>query len=271
VLIALIQTCTPADQASALLHITPLIKQAIDQGAELIFTPEASNLMESRPALKSAKIRPQVEDSFVSGVKRLAKTYQRPIIIGSAIVEDAPHQKPFNRCLVVSAEGQITDYYDKIHLFDADTPDGKSYRESAAISGGSRAVVTQVLGHGLGLSICYDLRFAGLYRALAHRGAQMICVGAAFTVPTGQAHWEVLLRARAIETGCYILAPAQGGLHEDGRLTYGHSLVVDPWGRLVARRDDDKPGVLMAELDFSAVDRARFALPQLLHDKEFTV
>ena len=160
--------------------------------------------------------------------------------------------------------------YDKLHVFDVDLPGGETYRESSTVRPGDGAVLAPTPWGGLGLTICYDIRFPHLYRALARAGAVMIAVPAAFTVPTGEAHWETLLRARAIETGCFILAPAQGGTHEDGRRTWGHSIVVAPWGEVLARRDDDTPGVLLATLDLDAVDRARAAVPQLRHDREFT-
>jgi predicted amidohydrolase len=159
--------------------------------------------------------------------------------------------------------------YDKLHVYDVDLPTGERWRESASVRPGDGAVVAETPWGGLGLTICYDIRFPQLHRALAKAGAVMIAVPAAFTVPTGEAHWETLLRARAIETGCYILAPAQAGLHEDGRRTWGRSTVVAPWGEVVARLDHDEPGVLFATLDFDAVTRARNAVPQLTHDREF--
>jgi predicted amidohydrolase len=180
-------------------------------------------------------------------------------------------ERAANRSLLIDARGEIVARYDKIHLFDADTPDGRSYRESATMRPGEAAAVAVTPWGGLGLTICYDVRFPHLHRTLARQGADMIAVCAAFTVPTGRAHWEVLLRARAIETGCFVLAPAQGGLHEDGRTTYGHSMVISPWGEVIARLDHDRPAVLEASIDFSEVTRARQALPSLQHDREFRV
>jgi deaminated glutathione amidase len=159
--------------------------------------------------------------------------------------------------------------YDKIHMFDVDLPTGERHRESALYRPGERAVVVDTPFGRLGLTVCYDLRFAALHRALARAGAELIAVPAAFTVPTGEAHWEVLLRARAIETGSWVLAPAQGGRHADGRATWGRSTVVDPWGAVVARLDHDQPGVLLADLDLAAVGKARAAIPALANAREF--
>ena len=266
--LALIQTTSPADQVTALDHIRPLIERAASLSPDLIFTPEGSNLMAQGPD-RAQKIVALDQDVFVAGMADTARHLHIPIIVGSVIVRapDAPY--PVNRALVLGSEGQIRTHYDKIHLFDADTPDGKSYRESQTISPGSHLGICDVAGARVGLSICYDLRFASLYRALAKAGANIICANAAFTVPTGQAHWEVLIRARAIETGAFMVAAAQGGRHEDGRVTFGHSLVVSPWGEVLARLDHDRPDVLSVDIDLTEVDKARGFLPQLRHDREF--
>jgi predicted amidohydrolase len=158
--------------------------------------------------------------------------------------------------------------YDKIHMFDVDLPNGETYRESNGVRPGEQAVVAATPWGGLGLTICYDVRFGYLHRALAHAGAAMLTVPAAFTVPTGQAHWHVLLRARAIETGCYVFAPAQTGEHAEGRLTYGHSLIVSPWGEVLADAGE-KPGFIVADVDLDAVHKARAMVPALRHDREF--
>ena len=159
--------------------------------------------------------------------------------------------------------------YDKIHLFDCDLPTGESHKESEAVEAGTKATVVKTPWKPLGMSICYDVRFPYLYRAMAQRGAEIIAVPAAFTVPTGKAHWEVLLRARAIETGSFIIAPAQCGTHEGGRETYGHSMIIGPWGKVKAERTDDTPGFVMAKLDFLDIAKARTAIPSLKHDREF--
>jgi len=269
--LALIQTRTPAMPAAALDHARPLIMQAAANGAQLILLPECANLMEARKEHKAQVVTTEAEDVFIQGVRELAQSLRVEILIGSAIVKSEIDDRAANRSLLIDARGEIVARYDKIHLFDADTPDGRSYRESATMRPGEAAAVAVTPWGGLGLTICYDVRFPHLHRTLARRGANMIAVCAAFTVPTGKAHWEVLLRARAIETGCFVLAPAQGGLHEDGRTTYGHSMVISPWGEVIARLDHDRPAVLEASIDFSEVTRARQALPSLQHDREFRV
>ncbi|MGN6208674.1 carbon-nitrogen hydrolase family protein [Asticcacaulis sp.] len=269
--LALIQTRTPATPAAALDHARPLILQAAANGAQLILLPECANLMEARKEHKAQVVTTEAEDVFIRGVRELAQSLRVEILIGSAIVKSEVDDRAANRSLLIDARGEIVARYDKIHLFDADTPDGRSYRESATMRPGEAAAVAVTPWGGLGLTICYDVRFPHLHRTLARQGANMIAVCAAFTVPTGRAHWEVLLRARAIETGCFVLAPAQGGLHEDGRTTYGHSMVISPWGEVIARLDHDRPAVLEASIDFSEVTRARQALPSLQHDREFRV
>ena len=174
-----------------------------------------------------------------------------------------------NRSLLIDPTGAVVARYDKLHVFDVDLPNGETYRESATVRPGDRAAMAQTPWGGLGLTVCYDIRFPHLYRQLAKAGAAMIAVPAAFTVPTGEAHWETLLRARAIETGAFILAPAQGGTHEDGRRTWGRSTVVGPWGEIVAKADHDDPCVVPATLDLTAVARARAAVPALTHDRDF--
>lgn len=269
--IALIQTRTPATAAASWAHVEPLVREAAAGGAKFILTPEGTNVLEQRRDRREAAITDRDSDPVVSGLRGLARELGVWILIGSAIVRSgiADDARAANRAVLVDDQGQVVEIYDKLHVFDVDLPGGETWRESAAVRPGDRAVVAQTPWGGLGLSICYDVRFPHLYRALARSGAAMIAVPAAFTVPTGEAHWETLLRARAIETGCFILAPAQGGPHEDGRRTWGHSTVVGPWGEVIARRDDDTPGVVLATLDLDAVDRARAAVPQLRHDREF--
>lgn len=267
--IALVQLTTPADQVAALDHAAPYITQAAQSGAKLILLPECANLVEQRRDYKAGKLRSEGDDPFVIGVRQMARDLKVSLLIGSVIITAENSDKAANRTLLIDDTGEITARYDKIHLFDADTPDGRSYRESATMRPGDQAVVARTPWGGLGLSICYDVRFAHLYRALANAGADMIAVPAAFTVPTGQAHWEVMLRARAIETGAFVLAPAQGGTHEDGRSTYGHSLVVGPWGKVLAILDHDRPGFVCYRLDLAEVALARQSLPQLRHDRAF--
>lgn len=269
--IALIQTRTPASPAAAFAHVEPLIREAAAGGAKLILTPEATNFLIKDPAGRAVALTAQDRDAVIAGLRALARELGVWLLIGSAIVKSG-HQgddRAANRSLLIDDAGAVVATYDKLHVYDVDLPTGERWRESAAIRPGDRAVVADTPWGRLGLTICYDIRFPHLYRALAKAGAGMISVPAAFTVPTGEAHWETLLRARAIETGCWVLAPAQAGLHEDGRRTWGRSTVVGPWGEVVAKLDHDEPGVLFATLDFDAVTRARNAVPQLTHDREF--
>ncbi|MBS0296320.1 MAG: carbon-nitrogen hydrolase family protein [Proteobacteria bacterium] len=270
--VALIQTCTPAEQSAALAHLEPMIREARAGGAQMILTPEASNLMEQRKPNRAERIVRQDDDACVQGLRALAAELQVHLLIGSAIVlqDDPADPRAANRSIFVGPDGAVIATYDKMHVYDVDLPTGERHRESENIRPGERAVVAPTPWGGLGLTICYDVRFPHLFRALARGGASMISTPAAFTVPTGMAHWEILQRARAIETGCFVMAPAQGGSHEDGRKTWGHSMVVAPWGEVIAKLDNDAPGVLFAELDLSQVEKARNAIQQLKHDREFT-
>jgi predicted amidohydrolase len=269
--VALIQTRTPASPAAALAHVEPLIRQAAAGGAKLILTPEATNFLIQDRDRRRAVVTDVDHDAVVLGLAALAKELGVWLLIGSAIVASGHDgdDRAANRSILIDDQGRTVAAYDKLHVFDVDLPTGERWRESAGIRPGDDAVVAHTPWGGLGLTVCYDIRFPQLHRALARAGAVMIAVPAAFTVPTGEAHWEVLLRARAIETGCYVLAPAQGGAHEDGRRTWGRSTIVAPWGEVVAKLDGDEPGVLFATLDLDAVDRARRAVPQLTHDRDF--
>jgi predicted amidohydrolase len=266
--VALIQTRTPANQSAALAHTAPLIRQAAEAGAQLILTPEGSNLLQrDRPKMLAA-LRTLGDDPFVQGVRVLAKELGVWILIGSALVSKGS-EKAANRAVLIDAEGEIVQTYDKVHMFDVDLPNGERYRESSLYEPGEQAQLVQTPWGLLGLTICYDMRFPQLYRALAKAGAQIIAVPAAFTRPTGEAHWEVLLRARAIENGAFVLAPAQGGHHEDGRATWGHSIAIDPWGRILAQAQGDEPGVVIADLDLDEVGRTRAAIPSLANERAF--
>lgn len=269
--VALIQTRTPATASAGLAHVEPLIREAAAGGAQLVLTPEGTNFLEQRRGLRDAALSTEDADAAVLGLRALASELGVWLLIGSAIVRsEAPGDtRAANRSLLIDPTGAITARYDKLHVFDVDLANGETYRESASVRPGVGATVAETPWGGLGLSICYDVRFPQLYRALAKAGASMIAVPAAFTRPTGEAHWETLLRARAIETGAFVLAPAQGGAHEDGRQTWGRSLIIGPWGEVIARADHDEPGVLHARLDLSAVDRARASIPALRHDRDF--
>ena len=269
--IALVQTRTPATAAAGLAHVEPLIREAASGGARFVLTPEGANLLEQRRDRRDAAITDEDRDAAVLGLRRLAAELGVWLLIGSAIVRSghAGDARAANRSLLVDPSGAITARYDKLHVFDVDLPNGERYRESAAVRPGDAAAVADTPWGRLGLTICYDIRFPHLYRHVAKAGASMIAVPAAFTAPTGEAHWETLLRARAIETGAYVLAPAQGGLHEDGRRTWGRSTVVGPWGEVIARADHDDPCIVRAKLDMEAVARARRAIPALTHDRDF--
>ena len=266
--VGLIQLRTPATQAAALSQAAPLIRQAASAGATLIVTPEGSNLLQKDRAKFHEVVVTAETDVAVLGLQALAAELAVWLLIGSALVK-RDDGKVANRSMLIDPNGQITASYDKLHMFDADLPTGESPRESALYEPGDRAVVADGAGAKLGLTVCYDVRFPALHRALALAGAQIITVPAAFTRPTGAAHWEVLLRARAIETGSFVLAPAQGGTHEDGRQTWGRSIAVSPWGEVLALADHDEPCVLLADLDLEAVTRARTAIPVLSNARAF--
>lgn len=265
----LVQLRTPSDQRAAFEHAEPLIRQAALEGAQLVLTPEGSNLLQRDREKLARLLRPPAEDAFVGAACKLAKELDIHLLLGSVLVI-GEHGRPANRSLLIDGRGDIICSYDKMHMFDVDLPGGESARESATYRPGERAVAADMPAARLGLTICYDLRFPALYRALAMAGAQVMTVPAAFTRQTGAAHWHVLLRARAIETGSFVLAPAQGGWHEDGRGTYGHSLAVGPWGEVLGELDHDEPGVLIVDFDLEAVTRARVAIPALNNARPFS-
>jgi predicted amidohydrolase len=267
--VALIQLRTPATQDAALAQAAPLIRRAAADGARFIVTPEGTNLLQRDRAKMMDILRTAEDDPCVQGLIALAAELGVWLLIGSALVR-RPDGGAANRSMLVSPEGRVSATYDKIHMFDVDLPTGEKARESEAYTPGDRAVVATTPFGEVGLTICYDMRFPYLYRALAKAGAQVITVPAAFTRPTGEAHWEVLLRARAIETGSFVLAPAQGGRHEDGRGTWGRSLIIGPWGEVLAGSDNDEPGIIAATLDLDAAARARQAIPALKNGRDFT-
>jgi predicted amidohydrolase len=266
--IGLVQTRTPATPETARDHVLPLVREAAAAGAQLIATPEGTNLLQRDGEKLAPLLRPLEEDLVVQALRAAARELEVTILMGSALVRRADG-KAANRQALISPAGEIVATYDKLHMFDVDLPTGETARESATYEPGDRAVVAEAGGARLGLSICYDVRFPALYRALALAGAEVMTVPAAFTRPTGLAHWEVLLRARAIETGSFVLAPAQGGFHEDGRGTWGRSMAIGPWGEVLAHLDHDEPAVLLAELDLSAAAKARQAIPALINARAF--
>jgi predicted amidohydrolase len=263
---ACIQANTGGDVDANLKTLTQSIREAAAAGATFIATPENSDALRKSPLLPGVLFA-EAEHPFVPAFSDLARDLNCWVLLGSIAVK-AEDGRRFNRSLLFNAEGEIAARYDKLHLFSYNGGPGETYDEAATCAPGDQAILAQTPWGGLGLTICYDLRFAALYRALAQAGAALITVPSAFTVPTGTAHWHVLLRARAIETGCYILAPAQTGTHEDGRKTYGHSLIVSPWGE-VLKDAGTEPGMIVADLDLDKVAEARKALPSLKHDREF--
>jgi predicted amidohydrolase len=264
----LVQLRTPANHEAALAHVTPLVREAAAQGAQLILTPEGTNVLQRDRAKLLPSLRSVDEDPVVNGLRALAAELSVWIDIGSALLRDG--DKAVNRQLLIGPDGEIAAVYDKIHMFDVDLPTGETSRESEAYEPGGAAVLADTPLGKLGLTICYDMRFPQLYRALTMAGAEVLTVPSAFTRPTGEAHWEILLRARAIETGSWVLAAAQGGFHEDGRGTWGRSMVVGPWGEVVGKLDHDEPGVLVAGVDLAAVAKARSAIPALKNARQFT-
>jgi len=266
----LVQMRTGVDEARNLVAAEALIREAAAKGADFIITPEITNLFEpDRPKFRE-KITPQDENISVRGFSALAKELKRWLHIGSLVLKSG-EGKAFNRALLFDPNGKIAATYDKVHLYDVDLPNGDTYRESAVYEGGKEAVVVDLPFCKLGVSICYDVRFPLLYHALAQAGANVLVTPAAFTVPTGQAHWHVLQRARAIETGSFVLTAAQGGKHEGGRETYGHSLVVNPWGEVIAELRHDEPGVLIAEIDVAQSKDARARIPALVNTRKFSL
>jgi len=256
---AVIQMCSGMEVADNIASATSLIKKAAAAGAKLIATPEMTNLIVQGKAALSARTVDQSNDPTLKAISKLARDLGVHILVGSVAIRKGDRFR--NRSVLIDSSGKLTAHYDKMHMFDADVGDGDRWMESNTYEAGKRPVVADVADLKLGLSICYDLRFAELFRHYARAGCDVISVPAAFTVPTGRAHWEVLLRARAIEAGAYILAPAQGGLHEDGRQTYGHSMIVAPWGEIVAEIDGNAPSFVTAEIDIEMVRQARSRVP----------
>ena len=263
---ACIQNCAGPDVGPNIAETLAMSRDAADRGAELICLPEYFSALEVRDG--RLYFEPFAEDAHpaLPAFRDLAKERGVWILLGSLPIA-AGGGKINNRGYMIDPTGAVTARYDKVHLFDVDLPGGESYRESATIEPGCDAVLTDTPWGKLGLSICYDLRFPHLYRALAQAGAGILVVPAAFTKTTGEAHWHVLLRARAIENGAYVIAPCQCGVHEGGA-TYGHSLIIDPWGRVLADGGED-PGVVMAEINMAEVARVRGMIPSLQHDRPY--
>ncbi|MGA7613217.1 MAG: carbon-nitrogen hydrolase family protein [Xanthobacteraceae bacterium] len=255
---------TPSQNVDA---ATKLIKEAKTGGAEYVLTPEMTNILERKREDLFAALAPEEKDRSLAAFRDLARRLGIWVHVGSLAIEVLP-QKAVNRSFLIDPKGEIAARYDKIHMFDVDLAGGESYRESGSYRPGEIAVAVDIPWGRVGLTICYDLRFPALYRALAEAGASFITIPSAFTQQTGEAHWHVLTRARAIETGSFVFAAAQGGRHEDGRDTFGHSIAIDPWGRVLAEGGTE-PGVILADVDPSQVAIVRARIPSLQHGRRF--
>jgi deaminated glutathione amidase len=248
---------------------TKLIRQAVAEGADYVQTPEVSNMMQVNRKALFEHLASEEDDLSLKAYRALAKELNIHLHIGSLALRFSP-EKAVNRSFLIGPDGNVLASYDKIHMFDAELPNGDSYRESANYQPGESAVISDLPWGRIGLTICYDLRFPALYRALAEAGASFLTAPSAFTKTTGEAHWHILLQARAIETGCFVFAAAQAGLHENKRETFGHSLIIAPWGEILAEGGVE-PGVFLARIDLSKVEAARKAMPSLQHGRRFGI
>ena len=246
-----------------------MIGEAKSAGADYVQTPEMTNILAAKREQLFSVIVDEDADTSLATLRELARMLGIYIHVGSLAIKVSP-DKAANRSFLISPKGDIAARYDKIHMFDVDLAGGESYRESRSYRPGEQAVLSDLPWGRLGLTICYDLRFPALYRALAEAGATMLTIPSAFTQQTGEAHWHLLVRARAVENGCFVFAAAQAGKHESGRETFGHSLIVDPWGRVLAEGGAE-PGVVMAEIDPAEVAKARARIPSLQHGRRFEI
>ncbi|GGO33669.1 amidohydrolase [Gemmobacter aquaticus] len=270
---ALVQLTVGDDPQANLPETLTYLRAAAAGGADLVLTPECTGLLSSSRDHQRRVLRTEAEDETLAALRAEARAIGIPVLVGSLGLLTGDADGRFaNRSFLIGADGEIVARYDKIHMFDVNVSETEVYRESAAYRPGVRAVVADMPFARIGMAICYDVRFPHLFRRLAQGGAQILTVPAAFNHLTGEAHWEVLLRARAIETGCFVLAPAQTGFHPEehgkGRRTHGHSLAVNPWGEVMVDAGTD-PGVTFVDLDLSEVDKARGRVPSLTHDRPF--
>lgn len=265
---AAIQMTSGDDITANIAQLEPLLLEAVAKGAALITTPENTFYMR-REGMAAAADVPMAEHAGVAWAKAAAKTHGVWLLIGSIRARETGMDKPFNRSILIAPDAEIAATYDKLHLFDVTLADGHSYRESSQAVAGATPALAQTPLATIGLSICYDLRFPQLYRQLALQGATLLTIPSAFTKPTGAAHWHTLLRARAIENACYVIAPAQCGTHPGGRETYGHSIIIDPWGEVLAEASADQPGVISATIDPARVAAVRAQIPVLEHHREW--
>jgi len=266
---AMVQMCSGLAPGPNLAQACDSIRKAVADGADYVLTPEVSNMMQSNREALFAQLAGEDDDRSLKAYRELAAELKIHLHIGSLALRFSA-ERAVNRSFLIGPDGNVLASYDKIHMFDIDLPGGESYRESENYQAGETAVLCDLPWGRIGLTICYDLRFPALFRALAEGGAAFLTVPSAFTRTTGEAHWHVLLRARAIETGCFVFAAAQSGVHENGRETYGHSLIIDPWGRIMAEAADG-PGVIMARIDPARVTQARQAIPSMSHGRRFSL
>jgi len=265
---ACVQLRSSDDVAENIRETVTLVREAAARGASFVATPENTTLMAPDGGAKLARSFDEAGDPALPVFAALAKELKIWLLIGSLAIKVSDN-KTANRSFLLAPDGSIRARYSKIHLFDVELASGEVYRESNTVAGGGEAVMADTDWGRIGLTVCYDVRFPQLYRKLAQEGAFLFTVPSAFTVPTGVAHWHVLLRARAIENGAFVLAPAQGGLHANGRKTYGHSLIVSPWGEVLAEAGGD-PGVIVADIDPELSKQAREKVPNLQHDRAFS-
>ena len=267
---AAIQMCTGTDVAHNVETLEKLVADAVGKGADYVQTPEVTGSMVRDKAALFANLRDEANDLVFRAASRLSAQHGIFLHIGSTAI-DGGSDKVANRAAIFAPSGQKIATYDKIHMFDVDLDNGESWRESATYQPGSETVVVDLPFARIGMAICYDIRFPQLFRAQALAGANVITGPAAFTKQTGEAHWHILQRARAIENGAFLISAAQGGLHEDGRETYGHSIIVSPWGKVLAEADHDKPGVIVADIDVAESAAVRAKVPNLKNAREFGV
>ncbi|WP_321344558.1 carbon-nitrogen hydrolase family protein [Breoghania sp.] len=267
---ACIQMRSGRDVEANIAAAEKLIRSAAEAGASYALTPEMTNLLERDRATLFTKIAYEADDPTLQRLRALARALGIWLHIGSLAIR-LGEETVANRGYLITPEGEISARYDKIHMFDVDLDNGESWRESRTYQPGEVSPVIDLPWAKLGMAICYDVRFPQIFRGQAKAGAQVLTVPAAFTRQTGQAHWHVLLRSRAIENGAYVIAAAQGGRHEDGRETYGHSLIVAPWGEVIAEADHDEPGFIMAEIDPAEVAKARARVPAIANERSFTI
>lgn len=267
--VACVQMRSGLDRAVNTKDALALIDTAAGQGAQFIATPEMTNVVDRKGARLLAELPDESHLAELAAFSDAAKLHRVWLLIGSLAVKSG--ERAANRSFLFAPDGDLVARYDKVHMFDVDLPGGESWKESKIYAPGDRAVIVKADIGQIGLSICYDVRFPQLYRALSRSGAEVLCVPAAFTAQTGRAHWKTLLTARAIENGAFVIAPAQGGVHEDGRATWGHSVIIGPWGEVLGEAFDDEPGVIVADIDLADAHEARQRIPNLALEQKFEI